>query len=102
MLRHLLGLLLLPSIVMAQVPQAQCWISYEGFHDHVAHIDLDMCPGNAPTAEEGFCRAAIAGDTLTIYVFRHTAPANAACLTQVLRQDINSFMAGRGVTYIKP
>lgn len=100
MLRIALFASLLPAAVMAQAPQ--CWITYEGFHDHVQHIDLEMCPSNAPTAEEGFCRAAIAGDTLTIYVFRHNQPANAACLTQVLRQDLNSFIASRGVTFSKP
>ena len=97
---RLLAAALLPAAAMAQAPQ--CWISYEGFHDHVSHIDLDMCPGNAPTAEEGFCRVAIAGDTIHIYVFRHNPAANGACLTQVVRQDLNSFMASRGTTYIKP
>lgn len=100
MLRNLLMLSLLPAIALAQAPQ--CWITYTEFHDHVRHIDLEMCPNNAPTAEEGFCRAAIDGDTLTIYVLRHNAAAGGACLTQVLRQDLNSFLATHGATFIKP
>ena len=91
---------LLPAVALAQSPQ--CWITYQGFHDHVQHIDLEMCPYNTPDAEQGFCRAAISGDTLTIYTFRHNAAADTACLTGVLRQDLNSFMATQGVTFIKP
>lgn len=100
MLRRFLALTLLPTLALAQAPQ--CWITYQEFHDHVQHIDLEMCPNNAPTAEEGFCRAAIGGDTLTIYTFRHNPAAGTACLTGVRRQDLNSFMATQGVTFTRP
>ncbi len=100
MLRTILLASLLPALALAQTPQ--CWITYQEFHDHVQHIDLEMCPNNAPTAEQGFCRAAISGDTLTIYTFRHNAAADTACLTGVQRQDLNSFMAANGVTFVKP
>ncbi len=43
-------------------------LSYEQFETSVAHLDLDDCPGHL-AKEDTFCRLAIGGDALHVFVF---------------------------------
>jgi hypothetical protein len=84
----------------AMAAEPACFLSYEGFEEHVRHLDLDACPGNEPTAEQGFCRVALQGPELLVYIFRHTAAG--PCLTRIDRGDFNAFVERHGTTYTKP
>ncbi len=77
-----------------------CYISYANFEEKVPHMDLDACPGNDPAPEDGFCRIALHGAEVLIYVMRHTEAG--PCLVRIDRSDFNAFVARNGVTYRKP
>jgi hypothetical protein len=49
-----------------------CFISYSGFEEKVAHLDIETCPGAQMKAEEGFCRIGLDGSAVLVYTFRHT------------------------------
>ncbi len=48
---------------------ASCWISYSDYEPNFPHVDLAACP-DAPKDETVFCRARLAGDSMTIDRFR--------------------------------
>jgi hypothetical protein len=93
--------LLLSFSALAQTV-AQCWLPYAGFEERVPHLDLDRCPGDDPKPAEGFCRIAIQGNDVFIYVFRQDEQAGGPCLARVHRLDFNSFVALHGTTYRTP
>lgn len=96
-MRILLALLLLAGTARAE--QA-CFLSYAGFEERVPHLDLDACPGDAVTPEEGFCRIALSGADVLVYQFRHAEPG--PCLARLDRYAFNDFVARFGLTYGKP
>ena len=77
-----------------------CFISYEGFEEKVAHLDIEICPGGQVKAEEGFCRVALDGAAVLVYTFRQTAEG--PCLARVDRYEFNDFAGRFGITYDKP
>jgi hypothetical protein len=85
----------------AGLAERACFISYAGFEERVPHLDLDTCPGHEVKPEEGFCRIALNGDTVHVYLFRHQAEAE-PCLAQVDRYEFNDFAARFGISYEKP
>ncbi len=77
-----------------------CFISYEGFEEKVAHLDIEICPGAQMKPEEGFCRIGLDGNAVLVYTFRHTDPE--PCLARVDRYEFNEFAGRFGITYDKP
>ncbi len=77
-----------------------CFLSYSGFEERVPHLDIDTCPGHQVTPEQGFCRIALQGHEVLIYLFRHGEPE--PCLAQVDRYTFNEFVARFGTVYDKP
>ncbi len=77
-----------------------CFISYEGFEEKVPHLDLDICPGRQVKPEEAFCRIALTGGTVQVYLFRHVD--GQPCLAAVDRYEFNDFVTRFGVNYTKP
>ena len=77
-----------------------CFISYEGFEEKVAHLDIEICPGAQVKAEEGFCRIGLDGSSVLIYTFRQTDPE--PCLARVDRYEFNDFARRFGIAYDKP
>lgn len=90
----------LAMLVAPAAAERACFVSYAGFEEKVPHLDLDLCPGGAPRPEEGFCRIAVAGTDVLIYVFRHLD--GEPCLSAVQRHDFNAFVARHGANYVKP
>lgn len=96
-----LALALPPATLAANEPN--CWVPYAAFEETVKHFDVERCPGeDAPTPEQGFCRMAIEGAALIVYVFRHDAGAGGPCLVAARRFDAAEFLARFGVTYRAP
>ncbi len=60
-----------------------CFISYSGFEEKIAHLDMDTCPGQQMKPEEGFCRIGLDGSAVLVYTFRHTDAE--PCLARVDR-----------------
>src|SRR5919202_3747651 len=82
------------GLVLGAVPalaEKACFFSYAGFEEKVPHLDLDICPGSQVTPEQGFCRIALQGHEVLIYLFRHGDPE--PCLAQVDRYTFNEFAA---------
>ena len=77
-----------------------CFISYEGFEEKVAHLDIEICPGAQMKPEEGFCRIGLDGNAVLIYTFRQTDAE--PCLARVDRYEFNEFAGRFGITYDKP
>jgi hypothetical protein len=77
-----------------------CFISYAGFEEKIPHLDLDACPPGMASAEEGFCRIALAGADVLVYEFRHMD--GEPCLTRVEKQPFNDFIRRLGANYPKP
>ena len=77
-----------------------CFISYEGFEEKIAHLDLEICPGAQMKPEEGFCRIGLDGNAVLVYTFRHTDAE--PCLARVDRYDFNEFAGRFGIAYDKP
>jgi hypothetical protein len=84
----------------AAAAEKACFISYSGFEEKVAHLDIDTCPGAAVKPEEGFCRIALDGSAVLVYTFRHTDAE--PCLARVDRWEFNDFASRFGITYDKP
>ena len=84
----------------AALAEKACFISYAGFEEKIAHLDIDTCPGAQVKAEEGFCRIGLEGNAALIYTFRHTAAE--PCLARVDRYEFNDFAGRFGTTYDKP
>jgi hypothetical protein len=89
-------------MLVAGAAQAEkaCFVSYADFEETVKHLDIDACPGGSPTAEEGFCRAAVDGSEFIIYEFRHGDAG--PCMVRVHRSSFNDFVARYGITYTRP
>ena len=90
------------ALALAGAAKAEkaCFISYAGFEEKVPHLDLDLCPGHQVTAGEGFCRIALDGSAVRIYLFRHVE--GEPCLAAVDRYEFNDFVARFGVNYARP
>lgn len=86
-----------PAVALAE---KACFISYAGFEEKIAHLDIDTCPGAQVKAEEGFCRIGLEGSAVLVYTFRHTATE--PCLARVDRYEFNDFAGRFGTTYDKP
>ncbi|MCW8085508.1 hypothetical protein [Sabulicella glaciei] len=101
MMKRVLAFLLAlaPLAAAAQAPQARCWIDYAGFEERVPHLDIERCPGNDPTPEQGFCRIALQENSVLIYVFRHDQQAGGPCLVRIDRQYFNDFVGSQGTIY---
>ena len=84
----------------AALAEKACFISYAGFEERVPHLDLDLCPGHQVKPEEGFCRIALSGSTVHVYLFRHLE--GEPCLAGVDRYEFNDFAARFGVNYTRP
>ncbi|CAA9290686.1 MAG: hypothetical protein AVDCRST_MAG08-4594 [uncultured Acetobacteraceae bacterium] len=96
-LAALLGLAAAPAAALAE---KACFISYSGFEEKIAHLDLDACPGAQVKPEEGFCRIGLDGSALLVYTFRHTD--GEPCLARVDRWEFNDFASRFGTNYEKP
>lgn len=77
-----------------------CFFSYASFEEKVPHADIDVCPGHQVSADEAFCRIALQGAEVFIYLFRHGDPE--PCLSHVDRYTLNEFVARFGTTYTRP
>lgn len=77
-----------------------CFISYSGFEEKIAHLDIEICPGAPMKPEEGFCRIGLDGGAVLIYTFRHTDAE--PCLVRVDRYEFNDFVGRFGAAYDKP
>ena len=77
-----------------------CFLSYASFEEKVPHADIDVCPGHQVSADEAFCRIALQGHEVLIYMFRHGDPE--PCLAGVDRYTLNEFVARFGTVYDKP
>ena len=84
----------------AAFAEKACFVSYSGFEEKVAHLDIETCPGAPMKAEEGFCRIGLDGNAVSIYTFRHTDAE--PCLARVDRYEFNDFVGRFGLTYDKP
>jgi hypothetical protein len=89
-------------LVLAGAARAEkaCFIAYAGFEEKIPHLDLDTCPGHQVKPEEAFCRIALNGSAVQIYLFRHVE--GETCLAAVDRYEFNDFIARFGVNYTKP
>lgn len=88
------------ALPVAALAEQACFIAYAGFEEKVPHLDIDVCPGHAVTPDEGFCRIALNGAEVHIYLFRQMA--GEPCLAQVDRYAFNDFVARFGANYRKP
>ena len=77
-----------------------CFISYSGFEEKIAHLDIETCPGGQVKAEEGFCRIGLDDSAVLVYTFRHTDAE--PCLPRVDRWEFNDFAGRFGINYDKP
>ena len=77
-----------------------CFISYSGFEEKIAHLDIETCPGGQVKAEEGFCRIGLDGSAVLVYTFSHTDAE--PCLARVDRWEFNDFAGRFGINYDKP
>lgn len=77
-----------------------CFIPYAGFEERVPHLDIETCPGHQVKPEEGFCRIALSGSSVQIYLFRQME--GEPCLAAVDRYEFNDFVARFGANYTKP
>ncbi len=77
-----------------------CFFSYAAFEEKITHSDIDICPGHAVKPEDAFCRIALQGEDVLIYMFRHGDPE--PCLAHVDRYRLNDFIARFGAVYDKP
>ena len=84
----------------AALAEKACFISYGGFEEKVAHLDIDVCPGQQVKPEEGFCRIALDGSAVLVYTFRHGDAE--PCLVRVDRWEFNEFAGRFGMAYDKP
>jgi hypothetical protein len=84
----------------AMAAERACFVSYGGFEEKVAHLDIEICPGAQVKAEEGFCRISLDGSAVLVYTFRHTDAE--PCLARVDRYEFNDFAGRFGITYDKP
>ena len=91
---------LLLAAPMAALAEKACFLSYSGFEEKIAHLDLDICPGTQMKPEEGFCRIGLNGSAVLVYTFRHTGAE--PCLARVDRWEFNDFAGRFGITYDKP
>ncbi|WP_135466502.1 hypothetical protein [Crenalkalicoccus roseus] len=90
--------MLLPAASVAG--EQACFISYEAFEEKIPHLDIGICPSHQVAPEEGFCRIALQGQAVLIYLFRHGEAG--PCLAQVDRYTVNEFVAPFGTTYTRP
>jgi hypothetical protein len=88
------------ALAAPALAEKACFLSYATFEEKVGHADIDTCPGLDVTPEEGFCRIALLGHEVMIYLFRHGDPE--PCLTRVDRYTANEFFARFGPVYEKP
>ena len=91
---------LLGPAAPAALAEKACFISYSGFEEKIAHLDMDTCPGQRMKPEEGFCRIGLDGSAVLVYIFRHTDAE--PCLARVDRWEFNDFAGRFGITYDKP
>ena len=84
----------------AAMAEKACFISYSGFEQKIAHLDMDTCPGQRMKPEEGFCRIGLDGSAVLVYTFSHTDAE--PCLARVDRWEFNDFAGRFGITYDKP
>lgn len=91
---------LLLAAPVAALAEKACFLSYSGFEEKIAHMDIDICPGTQMKPEEGFCRIALTGSAVVIYTFRHTEAE--PCLAKADWYEFNDFAARFGITYDKP
>ncbi len=85
---------------MPALAEKACFFSYAAFEEKIPHADLDVCPGHQVTPEQAFCRIALQGHEVLIYMFRHGDPE--PCLAQVDRYTLNEFTARFGIAYDRP
>ena len=84
----------------AALAEKACFISYGGFEEKIAHLDIEVCPGAPMKPDEGFCRIGLDGSAVLVYAFRHTDAE--PCLARVDRYEFNDFVGRFGITYDKP
>ena len=94
------ALLGLAAATAAALAEKACFISYSGFEEKIAHLDIEICPGAQVKPGEGFCRIALDGSAVLVYTFRHTDPE--PCLARVDRWEFNDFAGRFGTNYDKP
>jgi hypothetical protein len=94
----------LAFLALAATPalaEKACFLAYSGFEEKVPHLDIEVCPGHQVTPEQGFCRIALQGHEVLVYLFRH-GDGPEPCLAQVDRYTFNEFAARFGTVYDKP
>ena len=94
---------LLAGLPLARAAMAEkaCFIPYAEFEEKVPHMDVEVCPGRtALRPEEGFCRIALQGAEVLVYLFRHME--GEPCLAAADRYTANEFVARFGANYTKP
>jgi hypothetical protein len=84
----------------AGLAEKACFISYSGFEEKIAHLDIEVCPGAQVKPDEGFCRIGLDGTAVLVYTFRNTD--NEPCLVRVDRWEFNDFAGRFGASYDRP
>ena len=92
--------LALAAAPLPALAERACFLSYASFEEKVPHADIDACPGHAVKPDEAFCRIAVQGADVFIYLFRHGDPE--PCLAGVDRYTAGEFFARFGTTYENP
>ena len=77
------GLLVGPALA-----QDTCALPYATFETSVPHTDLEACPGSAEAPDGTFCRAVLATELVTLYVFEE---AGEQCLVSSRIYDEDQF-----------
>ena len=77
------GLLVSPALA-----QQGCPLPYETFEVSVPHTDLETCPDSMEAEEGTFCRAVLATELVTVYVFEE---AGEQCLVGSRIYDEDQF-----------
>lgn len=101
-LRSLMGRLV-PVLVLTAfwaapaAAEGLCYLSYTEFEEEVPHFDVERCPGERLSVEEGFCRLGLEGSDVLIYQFRYGEEAD--CLVSVERMSFRDFSQRFGASY---
>lgn len=89
--RHfLLAVVCIGALGVSGARAADCPISYSEFEGAIAHLDMESCPNDKPSAERGFCRLVLDSTRASIFVFHHVG--NDACLVAVKPAPLKQFL----------
>jgi hypothetical protein len=94
------AIVLLLGAAAPALAEKACFLSYTEFEERVPHFDIDRCPGQQVAPDEAFCRLALHGHEVLIYLFRHGG--SEPCLAGIDRYTAAEFFARFGISYERP